>query len=117
MREPVQPAVPEKVLSRLELWVSALLMGTTNLRRPALPPAGKNFSSNGTMFPSMNHDGLNEAFEGSIATTWNAWRFYKIVNILFLTQRSCFRLQACFYPVLSAFDLEHTRSKTSFRRP
>jgi hypothetical protein len=39
-------------------------MTTTDFLRPALHPAGKNFSTNGTTFPSINYDALNEAIRG-----------------------------------------------------
>jgi hypothetical protein len=57
---------------------------------------------------------LNEALEGSIATTWNPWKFHQTARILFWILRFCFRLQAYFHPVLSIFYLEHTHNKITF---
>jgi hypothetical protein len=57
-------------------------MCTPGFLRLALHPAEKNLSNKGTKFPSMNYDALNQAFGGGMVTTWNLWRFHKMVSIL-----------------------------------
>jgi hypothetical protein len=83
--------------------------------RPALHPTGMNFSNKGIIFPLMNPDVLNEILGRNIVTTRNPWGFNTTVSIFLWMQWSGFRIQVCFLPVLSTFDLEHIRRKTSFR--
>jgi hypothetical protein len=110
MRGPLQGVVPKSLESSL-----SGRQAQCQCALPAFHPARKNFSRKMTRLPSMNRDAPNAVLGGSIATTWNPPGFYYTVSILFWAQRSCFRLQACFHPVLSIFDLEQTLSKIRLR--